>query len=46
MDGKLMPAFALEHGGFLNAMQIDSLVDYLVATIPSQAPATPAPANP
>jgi len=34
-DGKLMPAFALEHGGILNAMQIDSLVNYMVTNFPS-----------
>jgi mono/diheme cytochrome c family protein len=53
-DGKLMPAFALENGGFLNAMQIDSLVNYLVGDFPknrkpetSTAPvATHPPASP
>jgi mono/diheme cytochrome c family protein len=33
-EGKLMPAFALEHGGILNAMQIESLVDYLLNEFP------------
>jgi mono/diheme cytochrome c family protein len=44
MDGKLMPAFALEHGGILNAMQIDSLVEHLVDTMPPGGTASPAPA--
>lgn len=40
MEGKLMPAFAIEHGGFLDARQIDSLVNHLVQTLPSgQSPA-------
>ncbi|MCU0771065.1 MAG: DUF1573 domain-containing protein [Verrucomicrobia bacterium] len=34
-DGKLMPAFAIENGGILNAMQIESLVEHLVQTMPS-----------
>jgi mono/diheme cytochrome c family protein len=29
MEGKLMPAFGIEHGGFLNAAEIESLVQYL-----------------
>lgn len=28
-EGKMMPAFALENGGFLNAAEIESLVTYL-----------------
>jgi mono/diheme cytochrome c family protein len=44
MDGKLMPAFAIEHGGFLNSMQIDSLVKYLVETMPPGSSPAPAPA--
>ncbi len=48
MDGKLMPAFAIEHGGILNAMQIDSLVEHLLKAIPSThaPPPTPAAAPP
>jgi len=34
-EGKLMPAFGVDHGGVLTAAQIDSLVKYLVETIPS-----------
>ncbi len=37
--GTLMPAFATADGGPLSEMQITSLVQYLAATIPSQAPA-------
>jgi mono/diheme cytochrome c family protein len=44
MDGKLMPAFALEHGGFLSAMQIDSLVKYLVEDFPEKRTASATPA--
>jgi mono/diheme cytochrome c family protein len=29
MEGKLMPAFGIENGGFLSAAEIDSLVQYL-----------------
>lgn len=45
MDGKLMPAFAIEHGGILNATQIDSLVKYLVGKFPAgqTAAVTPSP---
>lgn len=42
-DGKLMPAFAIEHGGFLDAMQIDSLVNYLVKDFPEKRTAAAAP---
>jgi mono/diheme cytochrome c family protein len=45
-DGKLMPAFALEHGGFLSAMQIDSLVKYLVEDFPENRTAAVATAAP
>ncbi|MEO6739793.1 MAG: DUF1573 domain-containing protein [Chthoniobacteraceae bacterium] len=38
-EGKLMPAFASENGGILSSEQIDSLVKYLVKTIPSGKPA-------
>lgn len=41
VPGKLMPAFAIEHGGILNTTQIDSLVKYLVETNPSANPAPP-----
>ena len=30
--GTLMPGFSTDMGGPLNRMQIDSLVDYLIAT--------------
>jgi cytochrome c5 len=40
-EGKLMPAFGIDHGGILTAAQIDSLVKYLVETIPSTPPAEP-----
>lgn len=40
VEGKLMPAFAIEHGGILNAAQIDSLVDYLVKDFPKNRKAT------
>jgi len=43
MDGKLMPAFALEHGGFLNATQIDSLVQHVLQKFPEQQTAASAP---
>ena len=46
MDGKLMPAFALEHGGILNAIQIDSLVKHLVDTIPSDPVSNARPPGP
>jgi mono/diheme cytochrome c family protein len=46
MDGKLMPAFAIEHGGILNAMQINSLVEHLLKTMPSRTPTSPSPAAP
>jgi len=39
--GTLMPAFSLAEGGILSDEQINSLVSYLVATIPSK-PAAPA----
>ncbi len=49
-EGKLMPAFAIEHGGILSPAQIDSLVKYLVEAVPSTkssepsvAPTLPAP---
>lgn len=45
-DGKLMPAFAIENGGILNATQINSLVDYLVNNFPSQQAASLSPASP
>ncbi len=45
-QGKLMPAFAIEHGGILNPVQIDSLVKYLTESISSEKPASPAPAPP
>lgn len=45
-QGKLMPAFAIEHGGILDAAQIDSLVKYLTETIPSGKPSAPSPAPP
>ena len=38
-EGKLMPAFSTEHGGILSTAQIDSLVRYLVETMPSGKPA-------
>lgn len=41
-QGKLMPAFATEHGGILTPAQIDSLVKYLAESIPSEQPAAPA----
>lgn len=44
-QGKLMPAFAIDHGGILNTAQIDSLVKYLTETIPSGNPASPSPAR-
>jgi cytochrome c5 len=34
-DGKLMPAFGLEHDGILDKAQIESLVKYLTETVPS-----------
>lgn len=40
-QGKLMPAFAIEHGGILTAAQIDSLVQYLTATMGSGKPVSP-----
>ena len=46
MDGKLMPAFAIEHGGILNAMQINSLVDYLLESMPPGTTPTPASSAP
>ena len=45
MDGKLMPAFAIENGGFLNSAQIDSLVDYLVKTVPADPTNSTVPAS-
>lgn len=42
VDGKLMPAFALEHGGILNAAQIESLVTYLTEEFPENRTSTPA----
>lgn len=47
-QGKLMPAFAIEHGGILNTMQIDSLVKYLTESTGSEKPdaASAAPAPP
>jgi mono/diheme cytochrome c family protein len=44
-EGKLMPAFGLDHGGILTKEQIDSLVDYLAHAIPSTPTraASPAP---
>ncbi|MDB6076138.1 MAG: hypothetical protein JWO89_3778 [Verrucomicrobiaceae bacterium] len=38
VEGKLMPAFGVGHGGFLTTPQIDSLVNYLVETIPADIP--------
>ncbi|OYV05748.1 MAG: hypothetical protein CFE26_09970 [Verrucomicrobiales bacterium VVV1] len=35
-DGKLMPAFGLEHDGILDKAQIESLVKYLTETVPSK----------
>jgi len=46
MEGKLMPAFAIEHGGFLNQAQIDSLVSYLLRAIPSRPASNAPPAAP
>ena len=31
-----MPAFAKDHGGFLDAEQIDSLVAYVLKTLPTE----------
>jgi mono/diheme cytochrome c family protein len=42
--GTLMPAFAKSEGGILSDAQIDSLAQYLAATIPSQ-PAVPSNLN-
>jgi mono/diheme cytochrome c family protein len=39
--GTVMPAFSIAEGGILSDEQINSLVTYLVATIPSK-PAVPA----
>ncbi len=41
--GKLMPAFAIEHGGILSAAQIESLVQYLTATMTPGMPVSPGP---
>jgi mono/diheme cytochrome c family protein len=38
VEGKLMPAFAIEHGGILTREQIDSLVAYLTRAIPASLP--------
>lgn len=35
-EGSLMPGFAKKHGGPLSAQQIESLVEYLVETMPAQ----------
>ena len=43
--GGMMPAFAISEGGILNDEQINSLVNYLVAAIPSKPATPPAPAN-
>jgi cytochrome c553 len=40
--GSLMPAFSTAEGGPLNDIQIASLANYLVTTIPSQLPPQPA----
>lgn len=47
-QGKLMPAFAIDHGGILNPVQIDSLVKYMTESIGSEKPdaTSPAPAPP
>jgi mono/diheme cytochrome c family protein len=42
--GTLMPAFAHEHGGPLTGPQIDSLAQYLAATLSPRHPAKTAPA--
>lgn len=39
--GSLMPAFASEHGGFLTAAQVESLVAYLVARSGAANPVVP-----
>ena len=44
--GSLMPAFALAEGGILTDEQINSLVSYLVAAIPSKPAAVPLPPIP
>jgi mono/diheme cytochrome c family protein len=36
--GTLMPGFSFDMGGPLNKSQIDSLVDYLIATFPPKSP--------
>lgn len=40
-EGKLMPAFAIEHGGILNQAQIESLVEHMLnrTPVPASAPA-------
>ena len=35
-DGSLMPAFAQKHGGPLTPSQVESLVEYLLATFPAE----------
>lgn len=43
-EGKLMPAFGLEHGGILTREQIDSLVAYLTKSLPASPPSSKSPA--
>ncbi len=43
--GTLMPAFAKSEGGILSDEQMESLVQYLTATIPSHPVVVPAPAQ-
>jgi mono/diheme cytochrome c family protein len=43
-EGKLMPAFGLEHGGILTREQIDSLVAYLTKTLSASPPSSKSPA--
>jgi mono/diheme cytochrome c family protein len=43
-EGKLMPAFGIDHGGILTHEQIDSLVAYLTHAIPSTPSAAIRPA--
>lgn len=43
--GTLMPAFAKNEGGILSDAQIESLVQFLTATIPSHATTSPTPST-